>query len=55
MDEITCSFPNFNGAAVEVWELTFYRACDYLFMQGLKLIHISKRAHDAMVYQAPMN
>ena len=36
-------------AAVEVWEWdkyfhpTFYRACDYLYILGLKLIHINER------------
>ena len=49
-NEITYPFPNFNGAAVEVWECIsnfipyFTRhACDYLSMLGLKLNHVCKR------------
>ena len=39
-DEITYSFPNFNGA-----HTTLYQECDYLSMLGLKLNHVSKRGH----------
>ena len=47
-DEITYPFPNFNGAAVEVWEWisNFTPHCwayDYLTMLRFKLIHVSKR------------
>ena len=36
-DEITCPFLNFNGATI------FYNGCNYLFMLGLTLNHVSKR------------
>ena len=45
--EITYTFPNINGAAVEVWELfhpILYDGCNHLSTLGLKLIHDSKRA-----------
>ena len=48
-DEITYSYPNFNGCTVEVWELdkwfhlTLYNTWNYLSMLGLKLIQVSKR------------
>ena len=47
-DEITDSFPSFNGSTVEVWEwisnfISLYWACDYLSVLVLKLIHVSKR------------
>ena len=38
-DEITYSFPNFNGANVEVWELI----SNFNPMLEFKLIHVSKR------------
>ena len=43
-DEIIYPFPNFNSAAVEVWECIYYFishwwACDYLSMLGLNVIH----------------
>ena len=50
-DEVIHSFPNCNGATIEVWELMsmisnysphFIMGCDYLSMPGLKLIHLSK-------------
>ena len=47
-DQITYLFPNFNGAAIEVWEWisnfhpAFHRTCAYLSMLGLKLSHVSK-------------
>ena len=50
-DEITYSFPNFNGCTVEVWERInnfnphFIMGGNYLSMLGLKLIHVSKRGH----------
>ena len=45
-DEITCSFPNFNGATVWEWisNHTFYKECNFLSMLGLKLIHVDKGA-----------
>ena len=59
-DEITYTFPNFNGTAVEVWEWVSNFVCermgiltprvywtlDYISMLGLKLIHIGKKAQD---------
>ena len=47
-DEIANPFPNFNGAAIEVWEwisnlISHYRTCDYLSMLGLMMIHVIKR------------
>ena len=44
--EITCPFPNFNTAAIEVWEfhLPLYNGCNYLSMLGLELIHVNKSA-----------
>ena len=52
-DEITYSFPNFNGWTVEFWEwisdfilhFTLYDSCNYLSMLGLKLTYVSKRSH----------
>ena len=53
-DEITHSFPNFNGGIVEDWErisdtithfighVIRYPCLDYLLMLESKLIHISK-------------
>ena len=47
-DEKNLSILNFNGATVEVGEQisifqsTLNRPCDYLSIQGVKLIHISK-------------
>ena len=44
-------FQNFNGCTVEVWELVsnciahFYNGCNYVFMLGLKLIHVSKKGY----------
>ena len=49
MDGITYPFPN--SRTVKVWEWilvishTLYRACDYLSLLGLKLVHIIKRVH----------
>ena len=44
---ITFPFPNFNGAAVEVWELInnfiTHFTCEYLSMLGLKLFRVSKK------------
>ena len=48
-DKISYPFLNFNSATVEVKELIrnfiphFTGACDYLYMLGLKLIHVSKQ------------
>ena len=48
-DEITYSFPNFNGATVEVWEWMsnviphFIWVCDFISMLGFKLIHVDKK------------
>ena len=48
-DEITYSFPNFNGwsrwslGMEKLFHPTPYWACDYLSMLCLKLIHVSKR------------
>ena len=49
-DEITQSFPNFNGCIIDVWEwisnFTLHiSVSDYLIMLGLKLNRISKRGH----------
>ena len=57
--EITYPFLNSNGCTVEVWEwisnlITLYWACDYLFMLGFKLIHISKRAPDVLKIDGSM-
>ena len=47
-DEITYLFPNFNTAAIEVWEWISNfiphftgHACDYFSILGMKLIHVS--------------
>ena len=44
-DEITYSFPNFNGSlGIDKWFHTIlYDGCNYLSMLGLKSIHVSKR------------
>ena len=47
-DEITYSFPNFNGCTFEVWEwinnsIPHFIMGEVTFMLGLKLIHISKK------------
>ena len=45
-DEITYPLLNFNGTSLGMnkwFHPTFYWACDYLSMLGLKLNHISKR------------
>ena len=53
LDEISYLLPNFNGTAGKAWERiansihpTRYWAFDYLFMLGLKLIHVDKRGPD---------
>ena len=50
VDEITYPFPNFNGAAIEVWKWISNfipqftgHAIDYLSMLRLKLNHVSER------------
>ena len=51
-DEITYLFPNFNGrwslGTDEQFHPMLYRACDYLSMLGLKLIHVIKHAQDRL-------
>ena len=48
-DEFNSPFPNFNGWDVgslgkeKIFHLTLCNRCNYLSMQGLKLIHVSKR------------
>ena len=47
-DEIISPFPNFNGAAVEVWKwisnsIPHFTGHDYLSLLWLKLIHVHKR------------
>ena len=49
-DEITYPFPNFNGATTEAWEwisnfISLYNRCDYLSMEGIRLIHVIKKDH----------
>ena len=59
--EIIYPFPNFNGAAVEVWErinnfIPHFTGhiCDYLSVLGLKLNHVIKGSHDDK-YQCTSN
>ena len=49
LDEITYPFPNFNGCAIEVWELInnfvpHFWVYDFLSMLGIQLNHVSKRS-----------
>ena len=48
-DEITCPFPNSNGATVEVWEWVNYFISIFItdvitYTCGIKLIEVSKGA-----------
>ena len=58
-NEIAYPLPNFKGCTIEVWEWishpTFYWACDYLSMLGLKSIHVSKRGTLADLTPASMH
>ena len=59
MYEITYPFSNFNGATVEIYRMgkllhpSIFNGCNYLFVQGLKLIHFRKRGpwHVHVMYQ----
>ena len=56
-DEITYPFPNFNSCTVDKWfHFTLYNGCNYLFMLGLKLIHVNAKGPEGqkskgMVYK----
>ena len=59
-DEITCPFPNFNGASVEVgmdkqFHPTLDNGCTYLSVLELTLIHVNKMGSQEAHFRKTIN